>query len=29
MEPTMNVDQLSGRELDVAVARLVFGHQIE
>jgi hypothetical protein len=25
----MNVDQLSGRQLDIAVARLVFGHQVE
>ncbi len=25
----MNIDELSGRELDVAVARHVFGHQVE
>jgi hypothetical protein len=25
----MDVDQLSGRQLDIAVARQVFGHQVE
>jgi hypothetical protein len=29
MKPTMNVDQLSGRQLDIAISRLVFGHQVE